>query len=220
MDKMNTHFSNLPEGIAPKHTALIVVDVQNDFCSPKGECARRGRDISMMLDMASRLADLIQAARESNVLVIFLRGVEGVDHVLSDAWAELVSRHTKPSELELCREGTEGADFFPPVIPTEGDVVITKYRYSAFVGTNLDQVLRSKNILTVVVTGVVTDVCVEATARNACDLDYRVVIVDDCTATWSQEIQNSALERMGQICAQRATADEIIHIWNATWFAK
>jgi ureidoacrylate peracid hydrolase len=143
-----------------------------------------------------------------------------VEYVLSDAWAELVSRHTKPSELTLCLEGTEGADFFPPLIPDDGDVVITKYRYSAFVGTNLDQVLRSKDILTVVVTGVVTEVCVEATVRNACDLDYRVVIVDDCTATWSPEIQDSALERMGQICAQRATADAIIHIWNATRLAK
>jgi nicotinamidase-related amidase len=98
-------------------------------------------------------------------------------------------------------------------VPSDKDIVITKYRYSGFTGTNLDQVLRSRNILTVITTGVITQVCVEATVRAACDLDYRVVVVDDCTATTSQEIQKNALDRMAAICADRVTSDVLLGLW-------
>lgn len=210
---MGIRFTNIAEKVKPDHAALIVVDVQNDFCAPEGECARRGRDISMMLEMAPRLAKLIEGARRKGMLVIFLRGVEGVEAVLSDAWSELVNQRTDPSQRLLCQEGTWGADFFSPVVPSDEDIVITKYRYSGFTGTNLDQVLRSKNILTVIITGVITQVCVEATVRAACDLDYRVVVVEDCTATASQEIQKNALDRMTAICADRVTSDMLLGMW-------
>jgi ureidoacrylate peracid hydrolase len=210
---MGIQFNNITQRVQPDHTALIVVDVQNDFCAPEGEYARRGRDISMMLDMAPRLANLIEGARQQGLLVVFLRGVEGVASVLSDAWSELVNQRTDPAHRVLGQEGTWGADFFAPVVPSDKDVVITKYRYSGFTGTNLDQVLRSKNILTVIATGVITQVCVEATVRAACDLDYRVVVVDDCTATTSQEIQHNALERMAAICADRITSDMLLGLW-------
>lgn len=210
---MAVHFSSLEDKVHPIHTALIVVDVQRDFCAPDGEYARRDNDISMMLEMTPRLAELINAAKANDVLVIFLRGIEGVEDTVSDAWYELVARHTSDDKRLLCRVGTRGAEFFPPVVPSENDIVITKYRYSGFSGTNLDLILRSKNILTVVVTGVVTEVCVEATVRSACDLDYRTVVVEDCTASTNRTAHEDALNRMAHICADRTTSTSLMAIW-------
>lgn len=211
---MRKLFPDLKTKINPGHTALLIVDVQKDFCAPDGEYARRGLDVSMMLAMAPRLKGLIDAAREKGVFIIFIQGLDGVEEVLADVWVERIAESGLPPDRLFSVAGTEGAEFFPPVLPQKDDLIITKYRYSAFTGTNLDQVLRSNNILTVIVTGVVTEICVEATVRSAGDLDYRVVVVEDCTGTKRHDIQESALERMEIICAERATSEQLMDAWS------
>jgi ureidoacrylate peracid hydrolase len=79
-------------------------------------------------------------------------------------------------------EGTEAVDLVPEMRPNAGDLVVTKTRYSAFVNTDLDSLLRGRGVDTVVVSGLMTNYCCDATARHAHDLDYRVLFVADATA--------------------------------------
>jgi ureidoacrylate peracid hydrolase len=96
------------------------------------------------------------------------------------------------------------------------DVVLLKHRFGAFVHTKRDQILRSNHIRTLVFAGVLTDVCVESTARAAIDLDYYVVVAGDCTATLSEERQRASLGIMANIIGVVVTADEVLEAWNAS----
>lgn len=214
--QMRKFFKDLKSKVDPAHTALVVVDVQYDFCAVDGAYAQMGLDTSMMRQMIPRLSRFIEFARGVEIPIIFTRGMLGSGQNESDAWLELINRRTDSGHHSLCVAGTRGVEFFPPIEPLETDPVITKHRYSAFVGTNLDQILRSNNIQTVIATGVVTHVCVEAFVRSACDLDYRVVVLEDCTATISDEIQREAINRMATLFADRATSEDIIEFWGIT----
>jgi nicotinamidase-related amidase len=91
-------------------------------------------------------------------------------------------------------EGTWGAEILPEVAPQPGDVVVKKWRSSAFVGTNLDMVLRCNDIKSIVVTGDVTQGCVESTARDAAFHDYYVVVLEDCVATYDRDLHEASLK--------------------------
>ena len=86
----------------------------------------------------------------------------------------------KAARAEICATGTWGAEYYR-VQPTNDDCEVVKHRYSAFVGTTLEVILRSLARQTVVVTGVTTNVCVESTVRDAYMRDYRPLLVEDCT---------------------------------------
>jgi ureidoacrylate peracid hydrolase len=91
--------------------------------------------------------------------------------------------------------------------------VVTKHRYSGFVGTELDMVLRSHGIKTVVMTGEATNVCVETTARDAFMRDYYVAFVSDCTASGSQAAHDATLVTMGRHFGTVLTSDDIVSTW-------
>jgi ureidoacrylate peracid hydrolase len=98
-------------------------------------------------------------------------------------------------------------------VPIESDVVVQKYRYSAFAGTNLDLVLRSAGVRTVVCAGVSTNVCVEATAREAFSADYYVVLPEDACGSWSPALHEAALETARHRYAVVCASDELIDLW-------
>jgi ureidoacrylate peracid hydrolase len=110
-------------------------------------------------------------------------------------------------------EGSAGAEFIDELAPEAGEVVVRKHRYSAFAGTNLDLILRSRNIATCVVTGVSTNVCVESTFRAAFDLGYYVVVPRDATASWSVELGEAALANVNHRFGLVTSVDEVIAIW-------
>jgi len=169
------------ERLEPSKTALVVVDVQNDFCSAEGVFGRLGHDVSMMPRMAERLGHLVEAARRKNVLIIWVRAT--YDEVATSApLAETYNRREFTGSQ--CLEGSWGADWFDGLAPrnSPNEVIVTKHRFSAFWDTPIDLYLRSNAIRTVVVTGVVTSGCVESTVRDAMFRDYRCVLLADCMA--------------------------------------
>ena len=140
----------LDRKIAPGNAALIVVDVQNDFCSDEGVFAKAGNDVSMVREMLPNLRRLIDGARAVGVQVIFVQAI--YDPVYLPApWYERNARLN--FEVPRCVSGTWGADFYG-VAPQQGETVVRKHRYSAFVNTELDLILRSRQIRTVITTGV------------------------------------------------------------------
>ena len=165
--------------VDPESTAFIVVDMTNDFLEPgvPQECAA-GRDI------IAGLAELAAACRRVGILVIYTSHVHRADGSdmgrMADAFKHLVDEERKPVTLI---EGTRGVEVVNELAPEPGEIVIRKSRYSAFFNTDLDTVLRHRDIKTVIIGGVATNVCCESTARDAMFRDYQVIFLSDGNAT-------------------------------------
>jgi ureidoacrylate peracid hydrolase len=201
-----------PTLIDPNTTALVVIDVQNDFCDQNGAFGRSGRDNSHMPSLAAALHRILAEARNRQVLTIFVRATYDRE-VTSRALAQ--NRRRLGLLDSLCLEGTWGADWFGGIAPigAPNEAVLTKHRFDAFQGTPLDLYLRSNGIRTVIVTGVVTSGCVESTVRDAFFLDYRVVVPRDGVADGRQDYHDAAIAVMTRAFATMTTIDEVVTAW-------
>lgn len=198
-----------PDWIAPKRTALLLIDFQVDFASPDGAMAARGADLDDVpaaLAQAQRLAD---AARTAKVPVIFVRLVTkpGTE---SKVAREASRRHG--DEPPLCAQGKRGADFFGPQ-PGPGEAVISKSRFSAFAGTGLADQLHAQGIDTLVLAGLTTECCVAATAWSGFELDFHVFIAADACAAYEEDLHFSTLEALQLSGALLAEAGEFAQVW-------
>ncbi len=218
----------LREKIDPGRAALIVVDMQNDFCAVGGMMSNEGFDVSEAQKAASRLPALLTAARSAGTLVVFVRNVystsasssrglnKPANNYLSDSWLEQAARTRKGSytRRQVCAEGSWEGDFYGDVRPLPGEPIVTKHRYSAFHNTDLDSILRAHGVRTIILTGVATNVCVETTAREGFVRDYYVVFVADGTATYSLEDHNATLRNINRFFGQVVTIADIISVWS------
>jgi len=209
----------LEEKAEPRHTALLIVDMQNDFCAAGGLVDKAGRDISELQKAAARLPAFIATAREAGNLIVFVRCVYSSDNnlYLSDVFLEQAARQRAGAgtQYPMCQEGTWNAEFYGDVKPQAGDVVVSKHRYSAFHNTDLDLILRSHGIRTVVLTGVLSNVCVETTAREAFVRDYYVVMVEDGTASCQQEDHAMTLKNIERFFGVVSSIKALSAVWNA-----
>src|SRR5215467_6722619 len=179
-------YTTLEELADPRHTALIIVDMQHDFCEPGGAFDQLGIDLSMYPPMIPRLARLISAARGVGVPVVYVqmtvlpgRRSESPAQIRFNLRLHLAS-HGEAAPLLYTIEGTPGHAIIAALSPRQDDLIVRKYRSSGFWGTNLDMLLRSNGIETVIMTGCTTEGCVESTARDALFTDYYVVVAEDC----------------------------------------
>ncbi|GAB3881355.1 cysteine hydrolase family protein [Terrabacter terrigena] len=181
--------TELDELVAPQHTALVLVDMQRDFVEPDGAFARLGVDVSMYEAMRPRLRQLLEEARRAGVLVVHVQ-MSSLPGRRSDSPAQIrfnlrmhESAHGRAAPLHYTQVGSRGQEFVDDLAPRADEMVVPKWRSSAFWGTSLDLLLRSNGIETVVVTGCTTEGCVESTARDAMFSDYYVVVAEDCVAS-------------------------------------
>lgn len=200
--------TTLPEQIDPKKAALVVVDMQNDFCHPEGAIAKMGHSTELMAKAAEPLRRLIAAARAAGVGVVFIQNTQ-------NKWTKSPSFRARRLHYtaQVCEEGSWGADFFG-VEPGPGDAVVTKHRYSALLDTDLELLLRSRKIETVILTGVQTNVCVESTARDAYMKDFYVVVVADCTGTTSDEEHAASLKNVERYLGTVTDSKTVIEEWS------
>jgi ureidoacrylate peracid hydrolase len=208
-----TILPGLAERIAPAHTALLIVDMQKDFCIETMATAGTGRDLSRTKAIIPSLARLRRGARDAGALVVHI-GFLTLPHHLSDGGPWLAQRRRSPYANEaIAMEGSEGAEFVDELAPEDGEVTVRKHRYSGFAGTSLDLILRARGVRTCIVAGVSTNVCVESTFRVAFDLGYYVVVPRDATASWSLELGEAALANVTHRFGLVTTVDEIIALW-------
>jgi nicotinamidase-related amidase len=210
-------FETLDELVDPRHTALVVVDMQRDFCTPGGAFDRLGVDISMYPTMVSRLARLIDGARAAGVRVVYVmmttlpgRLIESPAQIRFNRRLHLAANGGEP--LDYTSDGSVGQQIIPELPVEDGDMIVKKYRSSGFWGTNLDMLLRSNAVQTVIVSGCTTEGCVESTARDAMFNDYYVVIPEDCVASDDRE-QHDASMLLMRHRFDIATSDEILAEW-------
>lgn len=203
----------LEELIDPAHTAIVCVDVQNDFCHPDGHFARHGKDISSVSAKVPEIVRFIQQAQALGVQVFFLRQLT-LPNGLSDspAWLRFKCRDGKSPEYTLA--GSWGAEFVDGLIPGERDVVVEKLRPDAFIGTRCDQLLRANGVKTVVVLGTTTEGCVESTVRGASYHDYYVVVARDLVASPNAQNHEGSM-RLFEARYVLADADALLEIWCA-----
>jgi ureidoacrylate peracid hydrolase len=198
----------------PAHTALIVVDVQNDFCSPSGSLATlAGSDTAAAVEMVPRLVRLIDAARAVEMPVVFVQTF----HDETNDTPQWLNRHTGEPDGEkragiTCRTGSWGAEFYE-VQPLPGEIVVNKWRYSAFAGTNLQIVLKTLAVQSLLFTGVATEICVESSLRDALFAEYYVSLVEDCAASYSQEAHDASVQGVARNFGTVVSAAELTEIW-------
>ena len=211
-------FSELSELVDPAHTALVVVDMQRDFCVPGWAFDKLGVDITMYPPMIPRLARLIEGARAAAVPVIYIqmtvlpnRASESPAQIRFNLRLHLAS-NGEGEPLRYTEDGSEGQSIIDELAPADGDLIVQKYRSSGFWGTNLDLLLRSNGIKSVVVSGCTTEGCVESTARDALFNDYYVVVAEDCVASDDRE-QHDASMLLMRNRFDIASTDEILAVW-------
>jgi len=181
----------------PDRSALLVIDMQNDFVLPGRPLATpRGTGIIPVI------ASLAAEARRKGFPVVYTREQHRADG--SDYGIELVF------EPQHCTEGSGGDDIVEDLTPSPEDLVIQrKRRYDAFLGTDLDLSLRSRGIENLLVSGVCTDICVISTVQRARNLDYRCFVIEEAVDGTSSERHEAALLCMSHVFAYVGKADEI-----------
>ncbi|MCL6625006.1 cysteine hydrolase family protein [Alicyclobacillus shizuokensis] len=197
------------EYLDPAETALIIVDVQNDFCHEEGACAKRGDDVTAAQAIIPPLQALIEAARTRSVPIIFVQMTLD-ERTVSDAWS---ARMDDP--VAVCAKGSWGTQFYK-IAPQSGDIVVEKHRYSAFIGTELDMILRSLKRKSLVITGVATNVCVESTARDGFMMDYHVTLVEDACAAYNTELHHTTCENIRTYFGKVLRTSDVVQYWENT----
>jgi len=201
----------------PQSTALMVIDMQRDFVEPGGFGEALGNDVSLVRTAIEPCGRVLQAARDAGLMVIHTR--EGHRPDLTDCPPAKLTRGGKtfigekgPKGRILIR-GEGGHDIIPELYPIAGEPIIDKPGKGAFYQTDLHLILHSRNIKTLIVCGVTTEVCVNTTVREANDRGYECIIPEDCTGSYFPEFQKYALEMIkaqGAICGWVTNADNII----------
>lgn len=199
----------LTELIEPVKSALVIIDVQNDFCHPDGVGGKRGFPAADVMAMIPRLQNVLAAARASGTRVIFVQTIHE-SATDSETWTSLSDGNV----TAICRKDTWGAEF-TGVQPLPDEPVVVKHRYSAFINTRLESVLRTLKVENLIMAGVSTNVCVESTARHGFMLDYNIVLLADCAVARDQAAHDATLTNIRRHFGLVATSGEVIGTWRS-----
>jgi nicotinamidase-related amidase len=199
----------------PASSAFLAVDFQNDFCKPDGFFAGAGHDVAPCEAAAARTRALLAQVRAAGIPVVFTRSVgEKPEYRLPPL------RYRRPRDSADFQAGVGGTKVFAPgswgaqvvdeLAVEPGDVVLEKRRFDAFLGTDLEELLRDRGVDTVVLTGVTTNCCVDSTARSAFVRGFATLVLSDCVAAFGneRELHDSSLRNLELFCAVVATSDE------------
>lgn len=195
----------------PSVTALLVVDVQNDFTDPSGAVAKRGADMAALSALPDKVAVVVDLARAAGVMVVWIQNTV-LEQALSSSPAWHASKIRNGWNPEYTMQGSWGQEFSPPLKPRRGEPIVQKMRSSAFIRTPLEGILKGKGIECLIAVGCMTDACVESTVRNALHLDFYPVIVGDALAASNQTEHELALERLSARYGNYTTA-ELSQLW-------
>lgn len=194
-------------------TALLVIDMQNGFCHPDGSFAGLGLDVSMCTAAIAGCRRLVEAAHAAGVPVVYTRYVYRADY--KDGGVLVQEVLPALADVKSLAAGTWDAELVDELVPTDEDFVLDKNRYSAFYGTGLEPILTSLGIRNLVVAGVTTNMCVETTARDASQRDYRVFVVSDATGELDAARHDMALATLGFGFGAVVATDDVTRAWAA-----
>jgi ureidoacrylate peracid hydrolase len=199
--------TQLSDQINPLHTALLMVDMQNDFAHDDGIFVQQwGKTNHWIKAIIPRCHGLLVAAREAEMPTIHLR-------VINDLWRNPASWHNFWGPPSCVIDGTWGAEFVDQLKPAADEVVITKYTYDGFFDTPLNSILQKVGIKTLVLAGADSDVCVRDTAAHGFALGYTPVFAGDALAADNEVGHAGALQTFGEHYGKVVSSEEIIAVW-------
>ena len=180
------------------HAALVIIDMQRDFLEAGGFGEALGNDVSRLKAAVAPCQAVLAAARKAGLLIIHTR--EGHRPDLSDAPRHKVERGEPAMRIgapgpmgRILVRGEPGHDIIPELYPEPGEPVIDKPGKGAFYQTDLELMLKNRNIDTLLVCGVTTEVCVNTTVREANDRGFRCIVISDCCASYFPEFHAAGL---------------------------
>jgi nicotinamidase-related amidase len=180
-------------------TALVIIDMQRDFMEPGGFGETLGNDVSQLASAVAPIAAILKAARETGMMVVHTR--EGHLPDLSDAPPAKIERGAPSLRIgdpgpmgRILIRGEAGHDIIPALYPVEGEILIDKPGKGAFYATTLGADLKARDIDTLLVCGVTTEVCVNTTVREANDRGYRCIVISDGCASYFPEFHEMGLK--------------------------
>ncbi|KAF7189477.1 Peroxyureidoacrylate/ureidoacrylate amidohydrolase RutB [Pseudocercospora fuligena] len=202
-------------------TALVVIDMQRDFCEEGGYLSQQGYDIGNTRAIIPNIKRLLASCRTEGFPIFYTR--EGHRADLSDlSTRELFRSRNNPSGLGIGDEGPlgrllvhgeAGHDIIKELYPQQGEPVVDKPGKGAFTNTDFDLLLRVKNIRNLIICGVTTDVCVHATIRQANDRGLDCLLIGDCCAASEEHLHRAAVEMVrteGGVFGATANVDDIL----------
>jgi nicotinamidase-related amidase len=199
-------------------TALLMIDMQRDFVEPGGFGESLGNDVSLLRSSIEPCQDLLETARQVGMFIIHTR--EGHRPDLSDLQPAKMERGNPTMKIgdagpmgRILVRGEPGHDLIPELSPMEGEPVVDKPGKGAFYETDLLGILRNREIKSLIVCGVTTEVCVHTTVREANDRGFNALVPADCTASYFPEFKRVALEMIkaqGGIFGWVSDSDQVI----------
>lgn len=196
--RYNTHRMKLRKSRA----CLLVIDMQNEFLEEDGAVF-----FHYAIEIIPNVRGVLAASRKAGIPVVFTGHVHedpDVDGGLTAQWWP---------EIKMGKsliKGTRGVEVFHEIKPRKDEKVIWKHRYSAFYNTDLEIILRGMKVTDLIITGVLTNVCCESTARDAFFRDFRVFFVADATATTEPELHTASLKNLAYAFAYVLTTEDTL----------
>jgi ureidoacrylate peracid hydrolase len=211
--------ANATTGPEIDKSALVIVDMQNDFLHPEGSFGTRAReDPEAGIDMpflvgtipqVKRLAEAFRTA--SSARGVYRACVEARLYAQFPYWRlGLTPGGNRPH----CVEGTWGARIIDELHPEEGEHLVVKKGFGGFSNTPLDTILRNLGVNTCIVSGVTTCVCVSNTLSGGVEHNYRMILVSDAVAEVSRDTHEAELKTMARVFADVKTTDEVVAMLN------
>ncbi len=200
-----------------KRSALIIVDMQNDFVHPDGGLACRasenpsaGLDVAFLQAAVPAVKRLAGAFRAAGLPVVYIAHVVKPDY--SDAQFPYWRLARPGGNRSFIAENSWGAQIVDGLMPRAGEHLVVKKGFGGFANTPLDTILRNLNVTTCVVAGVMTGVCVSSTVRGGVELNFRMIVVEDAVADVVREAHVAELQILGRVFADVMKTDEVIRM--------
>jgi nicotinamidase-related amidase len=207
-----------PVGLDAARTALVIIDMQRDFLEPGGFGETLGNDVGLLGAAVKPCGQVLAAARRAGLLVVHTR--EGHRPDLSDAPPAKIARGAPSMRIgdvgpmgRILVRGEPGHEIVPELAPEPGEPVIDKPGKGAFFQTDLELMLKNRNVDTLLVCGVTTEVCVHTTVREANDRGFRCIVVGDACGSYFPEFHKIGLMMIaaqGGIFGWVSTADDVV----------
>lgn len=174
-------------------TGLVLIDLLNEFMADDGKLNSRIAGMIESQDLISQLSRLIAGAREAGLPIFY--APHGLDEHSYDDIVHLHPIFRGAVENKTFWKGSNGADFYPPLRPRDGETVLTQHRmYDSFIGTDLQVQLRARGIQKIVFAGLTSSGCIEGTGRHALEAGYHVTFIADAVADFSVEEHRAAVD--------------------------
>jgi ureidoacrylate peracid hydrolase len=195
--------------IDPARTAHIIVDLQNGFMEPGATV-----ELPVARDIVPNVNEICKAVRSAGGRNVFIRYL--VDEEVQVSWSswftDFASPQRRKAMIETFGKDCHGFALWPGLDVRPEDLIVDKTRFGAFVpgSSKLHEILQARGIDTLIITGTATNVCCESTARDAMQMNYKVIFVADGNAALTDAEHNATLDNMVTLFADVMTTEELV----------